>query len=56
LGGGWGVWLGVHLRDLEAAIDTITFPEILHDADQAGTGEGESVRGGAGLELVVISG
>lgn len=39
----------VRVRDLEATIQTLHFPEVLSDTDQASTDLGERLRGQAGL-------
>lgn len=40
------------IADLEAAIGTLRFPDVLHDSDQSGTDHGENVRKHAGVEMV----
>lgn len=43
----------ISTSDLEAAVGTLRFPDVLHDADQSASDHGESLRHQAEVEMVV---
>lgn len=41
----------ISIPELENLVGTLRFPAVLHESDQSGTGQGESLRGRTGVEL-----